>query len=123
MSQTPAAAALATSSRFEVIIFHDALGSYRKQTKKDLLVHPLASRFQSCNSTSDILAVLQDQTREFNKSRSGDERMTKWLGPTANVLKNFCCCHRGSQFGILACECDVCRNRCLPFGGSGCCGK
>ncbi|KAH8990867.1 hypothetical protein EDB92DRAFT_2103892 [Lactarius akahatsu] len=77
MSQTPTAA----SSRFQAI-FQAALKSYQNKTKKDLTAHPLASQLQSCDSTSAILAVLQDQVREFDQARSGDERLTKWLIPT-----------------------------------------
>jgi hypothetical protein len=86
MSQTSATAT--ASSRFQAI-FQDALKSYQKQTKNDLLTHPLASQLQSCESTTAILAILQGQIREFDKSRSGDERLTKWLGPTVNVLGAF----------------------------------
>ena len=86
MSQTPAKSA--ASSHFQAI-FQAALKSYRKQTKEDLLAHPLASQLQSCDSTAAIVAVLQEQVREFDKSRSGDERLTKWLGPTVNVLNAF----------------------------------
>ncbi|KAF8259887.1 hypothetical protein EI94DRAFT_1750217, partial [Lactarius quietus] len=75
------------SSRFQDI-FNAALQSYQKQTKKDLIVHPLASQLQSCDSTSAIIAVLQDQVREFDKS-CNDERLTKWLTPTVNVLYAF----------------------------------
>ncbi|KAH8987000.1 hypothetical protein EDB86DRAFT_2218225 [Lactarius hatsudake] len=86
MSQTLATAA--ASSRFQAI-FQAALKSYQNQTKKDLIAHPLASQLQSCDSTSAILAVLQDQVREFDQARSGDERLTKWLIPTVNVLYAF----------------------------------
>jgi hypothetical protein len=86
MPQMPATAA--ASTRFQAI-FQDALKSYQKQTKEDLLTHPLASQFQLCNSTAAILAILQGQIRDFDKSRSGDERLTKWLGPTVNVLCAF----------------------------------
>ncbi|KAH8990871.1 hypothetical protein EDB92DRAFT_731641 [Lactarius akahatsu] len=79
MSQTLATAA--ASSRFQAI-FQAALKSYQNQTKKDLTAHPLASQLQSCDSTNAILAVLQDQVREFDQARSGDERLTKWLIPT-----------------------------------------
>ncbi|KAH9026584.1 hypothetical protein EDB85DRAFT_164570 [Lactarius pseudohatsudake] len=83
MSQTPTTSA--ASSRFQAI-FQTALKAYQKQTKKDLLAHPLASQLQSCDSTSAILTVLQDQVREFDQAHSGDERLTKWLIPTVNVL-------------------------------------
>jgi hypothetical protein len=88
MSQTSATAAASPESRFQAI-FQAALKSYQKQTKKDLLSHPLASQLRSCNSTSAILTILEDQVRDFDKARSGDERLTKWLGPTVNVLYAF----------------------------------
>ena len=88
MSQTPAAIANSSSSRLQAI-FEAALKSYQKQTKKDLIKHPLASQLQDCDSTNAILAILQDQIREFDKSHSGDERLTKWLCPTVNVLNAF----------------------------------
>ena len=88
MSQTPATTAASSSSRFQAI-FQAAIKSYQKQTKKDLIAHPLASQLQDCDSTNAILAILQDQIREFDKSHSGDERLTKWLGPTVNVLNAF----------------------------------
>ena len=86
MSQT--SATVAASSRFQTI-FQAALKSYRKQTKEDLLAHPLASRLQSCESTTAIIALLRDQVREFEKNGDGDERLTRWLGPTVNVLNAF----------------------------------
>ncbi|KAF8263287.1 hypothetical protein EI94DRAFT_603363 [Lactarius quietus] len=86
MSQTSTSAA--ASSRFQAI-FQAAVKSYQKQTKKDLIAHPLASKLQSCDSTAAILDILQDQVREFDKSHSGDERLTKWMGPTVNVLVAF----------------------------------
>ena len=58
-------------------------------TKKDLLAHPLVSQLQSCESTTDILAILRDQVQEFEKNSFGDERLTKWLGPTVNVPNTF----------------------------------
>ena len=86
MSQTPSTAE--ASSRFQAI-FNAALKSYQKQTKKDLLAHPLASQLQTCDSTSAVLVVLQDQVRQFDEACSGDERLTKWLNPTVNVLYAF----------------------------------
>ena len=88
MSQTQATTASSSSSRFQAI-FQAALKSYQKQTKNDLLAHPLASQLQDCDSTTAIITILQDQVREFDKSHSGDERLTKWLGPTVNVLSAF----------------------------------
>src|ERR1700744_5931118 len=90
MSQTPAKteASSSSSSSFQAI-FQAALKVYQKQTKKDLLTHPLASQLQSCESTAAILDILQGQVREFEKNSDGDERLTKWLGPTVNVINAF----------------------------------
>ena len=88
MSPTPSTTAASSESPFEAI-FHAALKSYRKQTKQDLLTHPLATQLQSCESTTAILVILQDQVREFEKNSDGDERLTKWLGPTVNVINAF----------------------------------
>ena len=136
MSTIPATTAASSESRFQAI-FQAALKSYRKQTKKDLLAHPLVSQLQSCDSTTAILAILQDQVREIEKNSDGDERLTKWLGPTVNVLNAFSATVSGSvslvsfylsEFqprvshvvcfsGLFACECNLRGHRCLP-----CCG-
>jgi hypothetical protein len=88
MSQKAASSSSASNSRFQSI-FQAALKSYQKETKTDLLAHLLASKLQSCDSTTAILALLQEQVREFDKLHCGDERLTKWLGPTVNVLCAF----------------------------------
>ncbi|KAH9023704.1 hypothetical protein EDB84DRAFT_1678242, partial [Lactarius hengduanensis] len=63
-----------------------ALKEYRKRTGKELITHPLAEEIASCDSPKAILAVLQGKANELNQSQSGDERLTKWLTPTVNVL-------------------------------------
>lgn len=70
-------------------IFNTALKSYEKKTKNDLLAHPLAAQLQACNSPDDILAILQEKVKELDISRSVDERLSKWLNPTINVLYAF----------------------------------
>ena len=71
------------------IIFNNALKVYEKDTKNDILLHPLAAELQACQSPSSILAVLQQQVQELDQSRTSDERLTKWLEPTVNVLYAF----------------------------------
>ena len=78
----------ASSSKFQLII-NNALKLYNKRTKNDLLLHPLASELQNCESPSDILAVLLQQVQGADQSRSGDDQWTKWLDPTINVLLAF----------------------------------
>ncbi|KAH9165534.1 hypothetical protein EDB89DRAFT_1911320 [Lactarius sanguifluus] len=85
MSLTPIATA---SSNFRTI-FVAVLKAYEKKTKTDLLTHPLATQLQSCDSSSDVLAVLRDRVNEFDQSRSHDERLSSWLNPTINVLYAF----------------------------------
>ena len=86
MSQAPSSST--SSSRFQSI-FNAALKAYKKKTKNDLLKYPLAARLQACKSPGDILAVLQDKVDEFDESRSADERLSRWLNPTINVLYAF----------------------------------
>jgi hypothetical protein len=79
---------LTSTSNFQSI-FNAALKAYKKKTKKDLLAHPLAAQLQACKSPGDILTVLQDKVKEFDESRSADERLSQWLNPTTNVLFAF----------------------------------
>ena len=87
MSITHLTATSSSSSNFQ-LIFSDALKAYEERTKKDLLSHPLAAQLQSCNSLN-ILAVLQEQIQDLNRSQSPDEKLTRWLDPTVNVLYAF----------------------------------
>ena len=75
----------ASSSNFQLIM-ENALESYKKHTKKDLLAHPLASQLQACDSPAAIIAVLRQQVQELDQSRSSDDRWSKWLVPTVNIL-------------------------------------
>ncbi|KAI9430837.1 hypothetical protein H4582DRAFT_2014248 [Lactarius indigo] len=86
MSRVPPTAA--SSTKFETI-FTAALKSYKQQTKRDLTSHPLATRLQSCDSPSAILSMLQAQLQTFDRSQAANERWTKWLDPTVNVLYAF----------------------------------
>src|ERR1700761_6458311 len=78
-----------TSSPHFYTIFVAAMNAYEKKTKTDLLKHPLASQLQSCNSSSNILAVLYDEVNELDESKSRNERLSSWLNPTINVLYAF----------------------------------
>ena len=68
-------------------IFAAAFEEYKKQTKTDITSHPLANQLQSCGSSSATIAVLRTQVQTFDKGT--DERWTKWLDPTVNVLFAF----------------------------------
>jgi hypothetical protein len=80
-----ASSSSSSSSNFQLII-NNALDAYKRRTKNDLLAHPLAVKLQSCKTPSAILAVLQQQIQGLDQSRSSDDRWTRWLDPTVNVL-------------------------------------
>lgn len=71
---------------FQQPIFEKALKEYRKKTGKDLTAHPLAAQINGCNSPEAILTVLEPIANELNQSQSSDQRHTKWLNPTVNIL-------------------------------------
>ena len=85
MSHSHTTTTTISSSNFQ-LIFNNALKAYENRTKKDLLAHPLAAELQKCNTPSAILAVLHQQVQGLDRSRSSDDRWTKWLDPTVNVL-------------------------------------
>jgi hypothetical protein len=70
-------------------IFDNALEAYRNKTKEDLRSHPLLSKLESCHSPHAVLSVLREQISGSNQSPNTDERLTKWLNPTVNVLLTF----------------------------------
>ncbi|KAH9053687.1 hypothetical protein EDB87DRAFT_1690062 [Lactarius vividus] len=86
MSQSPLPST--SSSDFDSI-FRTAFKAYKKRTGHDITAHPLATLLKTCDSPSAILAVLRAQVEEFDQSRRDDERLTKWLDPTVNVLYAF----------------------------------
>ncbi|KAH9001084.1 hypothetical protein EDB92DRAFT_1811996 [Lactarius akahatsu] len=88
MSSTCPVTAISPASNFQ-LIFSTALKAYEKRTKTDLLAHPLASQLQACSSPGSILALLQDQADDLAQARRSDERLTKWLNPTVDVLLAF----------------------------------
>ena len=78
-----------TSNSNFVSIFNAALKSYKRKTKKDLTSHPLLPSLQSCDSPEAVLTVLRERIPTFNQSQNGDDRLTKWVSPTVNVLYAF----------------------------------
>jgi hypothetical protein len=69
-------------------ILDSALQAYKTKTGKDLLSDPLFRRLESCATPDDVITILRQQIPRFNQSASGssDDRFTKWLGPTVNVI-------------------------------------
>jgi hypothetical protein len=113
MSHTHITATSSSSSNFQLII-NNALNTYKKRTKNDLRAHPLAAQLQSCESPSAILAVLQEQAQGLDQSRSTDERWTKWLDPTVNVLYTFSTV-LGSGVGLVCLRKCTCLRSALSY--------
>jgi hypothetical protein len=88
MSQVLHTASGTSSPNFETI-FAAALEGYKKKTKEDIASHPLATKLQSCHSSSAILTVLRAQVQANDQAQSADEKWTKWLDPTVNVVSAF----------------------------------
>ena len=89
MSAGPSTSTSTSNSNF-ASIFNAALESYKRKTNKDLTEHPLLPSLQSCDSPEAILTVLREQIpAAFNQSQNGDDRLTKWVSPTVNVLCAF----------------------------------
>jgi hypothetical protein len=86
MSQTPTATA--STSNYQSI-FDNAIEAYKKKTKKDLRSHPLLDKLQNCHSPDAVLTILYQQIPGFDQSRGTDDKWTKWLNPTVNVLCTF----------------------------------
>ena len=129
MSRSHPTASGSSSYNFQLII-NNALKAYEKRTKKDLVAHPLASQLQACNSSGDVLAILQQQVQGLDQSQSRDERWTKWLDPTVNVLSAFsetlgsgvglvCPAHPPSEICRLISIRQVFSPACVIFAGIG----
>ena len=131
MAQTPPSAS--SSSNFQAILY-SSLKTYEKKTKQDILTHPLMAQLQTCNSPTDILTVLRTQIQQFEQSTSDDDKLTRWLNPTVNVLYAFSSALGAGVglvpieqsfydlssdiifLGILSRECDIFRCRRPPLG-------
>ena len=91
-----------SSSTFQSVL-NVALERYENKTKNKLLTHPLAAQIQSCESPAAIHAVLDGIVQRFDQRRRDDERLTKWLNPTVEVLYSFSCavCNTGGLVNTI----------------------
>ena len=65
---------------FEAVRGADKEGPYHTSTCLQL---------QACDTFTAILTIRQEQAREFDQARVGDESLTMWLNPTVSVLYAF----------------------------------
>ena len=125
-----------TSQSNFAAIFNASLESYKRKTKKDLASDPLLPSLQTCDSPEAVLTVLRDQVPAFNQSQNANDGLTKWVGPTVNVLHSFSgtvghhvglvsiktflssenICPDICFTGIPTSNCNIRRDRCSPFG-------
>ncbi|KAI0261203.1 hypothetical protein BGY98DRAFT_940678, partial [Russula aff. rugulosa BPL654] len=68
------------------LTFNNALDTYKKRTKNDLLTHPLVLQLENCTSSSAVLALIHQQLQGL---QTDDDRLTRWLDPTVRVLQAF----------------------------------
>jgi len=69
------------SSRLQAL-FELALRDYESTTNITLAKHPLAEKLGNCHSVETIVALLQDQAKEFR----GSDRIMRSIGSTVSVL-------------------------------------
>ena len=114
-----AMSAVPSTSNF-ASIFNAALETYNRKTKQDLANHPLLPRLQSCDSLEAVLAVLREQTPNFNQPPNRDESndgLSEWIAPTVNVLYSFSATLGGvvGLVNIIICFFAILSNLMLTF--------
>jgi len=70
-------------------IFESALEAYKKKTGEDLASNPLLGRLETSHSPDDVLDILREHIPGFDQPRRNDDRLTKCLNSTVNVLYAF----------------------------------
>jgi hypothetical protein len=66
-------------------LFNAALNDYENQTGTKLVEHPLAEKFEACDSVDSIIAVFQEQAQIFRKFKD-DGKMMKSIKSSVGVL-------------------------------------
>jgi hypothetical protein len=131
MSSSSDSEKLESSSHFKSIL-DAALSEYKTKTGNDLTNNSLAKELQGCESAEAILDIIQREAMAFDKFRAGDKRLTKWIGPSVDVLYTISATlgqgvgmvrttirntqQQGGAFitlctGVSFCECDLCWDR------------
>lgn len=72
--------------------FHDlfdaALKDYNEKTGIDIVTYPLTTRLLDCDSSDELLNVIQEQARAFSQYQNGDGavQLRRRLKPTVDIL-------------------------------------
>lgn len=116
------------------LTFNKAMRAYKKRTKIDIHLDPLAFVFQSCNDSAAALSVLQQQAQV--QSWSDNEGLMSSLRPSVDKLYLISSCIEPGVglvtiidacstyvlqtillfLGIITCESHYGCHRCPPFG-------
>jgi hypothetical protein len=65
-------------------LFESALQAYEKKTGVTLTQHPLAQQLQDCQSTQEVITLLQGQLQAFDESRR--DKVSKTIKTTLSIL-------------------------------------
>jgi len=65
------------------LILDAALREFKNKTGKDLVNDWIAKEIQSCQSVDDVLGIIQDQAKAFDKFRWG---LMKWINISVEIL-------------------------------------
>ena len=69
-------------------LFEAALREYEKRAGTNLIKDELSSKLRACNCADDVIAVLQDQAKAFQKYRGDHGTLMMRLKQAVNVLYN-----------------------------------
>ena len=94
------------------LIFRNAILTYNKRTKNDLLFHPLASLFQSCNDPAVAISLLQTHAQLSPQHRISDEQLKSLLTP---ILIGLYAISSSDGEGVGLVIVDVCSFRTCVF--------
>ncbi|KAH8980477.1 hypothetical protein EDB92DRAFT_2107208 [Lactarius akahatsu] len=63
-----------------------ALADYTNQVGIDLATYPLSDALRSCDSSDDVLKILEDNANKFKDYRDGNHKLLNWLSPVVHVV-------------------------------------
>ena len=69
-------------------LFEAALSRYEERVGTNLIKSELSSKLKTCNRAEDVIAVLQDQAKAFQKYRGDRGKTMMRLKQAVNVLYN-----------------------------------
>jgi hypothetical protein len=69
-------------------LFDAALKEYNRKTGIDIVTDPLTVTLLDCDSSDEVLDILQEQAHAFNQHQNGDGavQLMRQLKPTVDVL-------------------------------------